>query len=137
MTAAPRRSVVADPARDTAWTTQARCRKKDPELWFPVGYTTAKDRAQVEEAKAECRKCPVMAACLAWARATNQLDGIYGGLTPAQRRDRGQKPIEHGTYRGYGTHLKRREIACADCLAAKVAYQKRRKYRKRKEAMAS
>ena len=37
----------------------------DPELWFPESGNGAKGRAQIERAKAECRRCPERVDCLA------------------------------------------------------------------------
>ena len=37
------------------------CRSNDPELWF------AEQASQIEQAKAMCRQCPLVAACLAGA----------------------------------------------------------------------
>lgn len=113
------RQTVTDPYRDTDWANQGRCRShNNPDLWFPVSYE--RDRAQVEEAKAECRQCPVIEACTEYAMAkdTFQAEGIWGGLTPHQRRPRGQKPIEHGTPGGYMAHMRRRERACDPCRNA-------------------
>lgn len=67
------------------WRTQAACRDKDPELFFPVGNTGAALK-QIEEAKAVCRTCPVIDQCLKWALDTNQDSGIWGGLTEDERR---------------------------------------------------
>ena len=45
------------------WRAKAACRDKDPELFFPVGNTGAAYQ-QIEEAKAVCRTCKVIDACL-------------------------------------------------------------------------
>ena len=140
-----RRTVVADPSRDTNWANQARCRgHENPNLWFPVSQS---DHTQIAEAKAECRKCPVTTDCEAYAKA-HKPAGIWGGLTEDERdqaaadqqriarRDR-RTPIEHGTYRGYSLHRARKVPMCEPCRAANVAYEQERKARKRKEAVAS
>lgn len=67
------------------WRTQAACLDEDPELFFPTG-TTGAALDQVERAKAVCRRCPVVAPCLAWAVGTNQQDGVWGGLGEDERR---------------------------------------------------
>ncbi|MEU6331522.1 WhiB family transcriptional regulator [Streptomyces sp. NPDC047049] len=64
---------------------RAVCRDEDPELFFPIG-TTGPALLQVEEAKAVCRRCPVMDQCLAWALKTGQPHGVIGGLDPEERR---------------------------------------------------
>lgn len=67
------------------WRERAACRHEDPELFFPVG-TTGPALDQIERAKAICRRCPVMEQCLATALADGEDAGIWGGLTPDERR---------------------------------------------------
>ena len=49
------------------------CRTHDPELWF------AEHTAQVEQAKALCRTCPVREGCLAGAVEREEPWGVWGG----------------------------------------------------------
>lgn len=49
------------------------CRNNDPELWF------AEQTAQVEQAKALCRECPLIAGCLAGALEREEPWGVWGG----------------------------------------------------------
>lgn len=49
------------------------CRVNDAELWF------AEQGAQVEEAKALCRSCPLMEGCLAGAIDRAEPWGVWGG----------------------------------------------------------
>jgi hypothetical protein len=60
---------------------QALCRDEDPELWFPHDgdFWGAMDAKQI------CRDCPLQLACLAEGMDCEY--GIFGGLTPAERRD--------------------------------------------------
>lgn len=70
----------------TRWMSQeVACRHADPELFFPAttGITAA---GLAEEAKAVCACCPVRAACLAYALATRQPYGVWGGATEKERR---------------------------------------------------
>lgn len=53
------------------WRHRAVCREEDPELFFPIG-NTGPALLQIEEAKAVCRRCPVMEQCLQWALETGQ-----------------------------------------------------------------
>lgn len=83
-------SPAADPRgaatrRDRAWRDRAACRTADPDLFFPdpsdadtAAYTIA----------TWCAPCPVREDCLTAALALPRLDGIWGGLTPADRRHR-------------------------------------------------
>ena len=59
----------------------AACAGMDPEKFFPFPPQTA----EIEEAKAVCRQCPVKAACLAWA-LDNEDFGVWGGTSEDERR---------------------------------------------------
>ncbi|MFE3685390.1 WhiB family transcriptional regulator [Streptomyces sp. NPDC059095] len=67
------------------WRHNAVCREEDPELFFPIG-NTGPALLQIEEAKAVCRRCPVMEHCLKWALESGQDDGVWGGLSEEERR---------------------------------------------------
>ncbi len=67
------------------WRHRAACRDEDPELFFPVG-TSGPALTQVAEAKAVCHRCPVASDCLAWALATGQDAGVWGGMSEEERR---------------------------------------------------
>lgn len=69
------------------WQRYAECAKPehDPELWFPIG-TNGAALLQAEEAKAVCRRCPVIKTCLQWALKTGQETGVLGGMDEAERR---------------------------------------------------
>lgn len=65
------------------WRQNATCREYDPELFFPAGETGI-HVLQAREAKAVCRRCPVMETCLNWAMETRQ-QGVWGGTTETDR----------------------------------------------------
>jgi WhiB family redox-sensing transcriptional regulator len=67
------------------WRHKAACRGEDPELFFPAG-TDGPAVEQIAEAKAVCRRCTVASDCLAWALASGQNDGVWGGLSETERR---------------------------------------------------
>lgn len=67
------------------WRHYAACRDEDPELFFPIG-NTGPALLQIEEAKAVCRRCSVIDACLAWALETGQDAGVWGGMSEDERR---------------------------------------------------
>lgn len=67
------------------WRHNAVCREEDPELFFPLG-NTGPALLQIEEAKAVCRRCPVMEPCLQWALEAGVDDGVWGGLSEDERR---------------------------------------------------
>jgi hypothetical protein len=60
------------------------CRTSDPEAWWP-------HRKQVNEPAARmavdaCCGCRAMDACLAYALAADEREGIWGGTLPDERR---------------------------------------------------
>lgn len=68
---------------DDDWRGQAACKGKPSHLFFPEGPWSRLDE---KAAKAICAACPVTRACLEAGRG--EPDGIWGGLTPKQRRQR-------------------------------------------------
>ncbi len=66
------------------WRADAACKHLDPELFFPIAVGAAA-AGQVQQAKAVCRGCPVVAACLDWATAHGPVAGIWGGSTELER----------------------------------------------------
>jgi WhiB family transcriptional regulator, redox-sensing transcriptional regulator len=66
------------------WRHQAACREDDPELFFPIG-NNGPAVLQIEEAKAVCRRCPVIEQCLQWALETSQEHGVWGGASEDER----------------------------------------------------
>ena len=63
-----------------SWRNRAACRGVDPDIFFPVSDEDA------VQAKAICAECPVREACLEWALATRERDGVWGGATERERR---------------------------------------------------
>lgn len=49
-------------------------------------------RAQEAQAKAVCARCPVQHQCLDWAVTVNEPFGVWGGLSPEQRRELAPEP---------------------------------------------
>ena len=69
----------------TEWRDRAACRYEDPELFFPIG-TSGPALETAEAAKQVCRACTVREQCLRLALSSGQDAGIWGGLTPMERR---------------------------------------------------
>ncbi|MEV6409612.1 WhiB family transcriptional regulator [Streptomyces bobili] len=63
---------------------RAACFGEDPELFFPIG-NTGPALLQIEDAKAVCRRCPLMESCLEGALERNDL-GVWGGTDEDERR---------------------------------------------------
>jgi WhiB family transcriptional regulator, redox-sensing transcriptional regulator len=74
--------------RRTTWMSRSACKRADPELFFPSAAASADRTAysRATEAKAFCACCPVRAECLAYALATRQKHGVWGGTTEDERR---------------------------------------------------
>ncbi|GAA1013526.1 transcription factor WhiB [Streptomyces sp. F-3] len=69
----------------TNWRERGACRFEDPELFFPVGEGGL-SLLQIEQARAVCRRCPVLHECRAWALRNREYDGVWGGMTAQERR---------------------------------------------------
>ena len=81
------------PPRADDWRHRSACRDEDPELFFPVG-NSGPALVQAEQAKAVCRRCPVVNACLSWALG-NADDGVWGGMSEEERRAYKQRTAAH------------------------------------------
>lgn len=64
---------------------KAACADEDPELFFPIG-NTGPAIAQIEEAKAVCRRCDIIEGCLRWALDSGFDSGVWGGMSEDERR---------------------------------------------------
>jgi WhiB family redox-sensing transcriptional regulator len=63
------------------WRARARCRTKDPEVWFP----DPRDDTANALAVRICQRCPVIRECDIYADKTGQGAGVWGGV---RERDR-------------------------------------------------
>lgn len=78
-----RRATEPRPA-DTDWMARAACRRADPALFQPIGESAAFTE-QIDQAKAICRACPVLASCDAYSLETRQSAGIGAARTENER----------------------------------------------------
>jgi WhiB family redox-sensing transcriptional regulator len=69
------------PALDFTWMAQAACGPDDGHMFMGSGLTSS---AAVRRAKRICQDCPVWAACLEYAVATGQREGVWGGRSARQ-----------------------------------------------------
>ncbi|QYC38604.1 Transcriptional regulator WhiB [Nonomuraea coxensis DSM 45129] len=70
------------PLEEIGWLRRGACRSSDPDLFFPL----APSPLQEARAKAVCAGCQVLEECRAYALRAGESDGIWGGLTPQERR---------------------------------------------------
>lgn len=66
------------------WVEAANCASADPEVMF----CNPADPVMLRAARAVCAVCPVRHECLEHALSTGEPDGVWGGLTPGERRAR-------------------------------------------------
>jgi WhiB family redox-sensing transcriptional regulator len=72
--------------RDPEWRERAICRGVDTETFYLQDrMRAARARAHEAAAKAVCAQCPVRQECLEYAVRNNELFGVWGGLTAAER----------------------------------------------------
>jgi len=69
-----------DPDEEPPWQDLARCTETDPEIFF------VEKGGSTREARAVCQGCEVRAECLQFALDNNEQFGIYGGMSPRERR---------------------------------------------------
>jgi WhiB family redox-sensing transcriptional regulator len=65
---------------DRTWVESASCLGCDADLFYPARGESCR------EAKAVCAGCPVRVECLAYALATGEKLGIWGGTSERERR---------------------------------------------------
>jgi len=62
------------------WRDEAAC------LGLPVDLMVPDSQEGVARAKQVCARCPVSTACLAHAVNTGEVEGVWGGTSPDERR---------------------------------------------------
>lgn len=67
---------------DIDWTRHAACAGQNPDLFFRDEH----DHTTYQEARRFCCTCRVQLECLNWAIETKTEHGIFGGLTPRERK---------------------------------------------------
>lgn len=73
---------------------RAACADEDPELFFPIG-DSGPALLQEGEAKAVCRRCPLIERCLQGALERNESDGVWGGLSEKERRSLKRRAVRN------------------------------------------
>lgn len=65
--------------RPEDWTKDARCKRSDPERFYPAGWTMTYDWL-MEANRRECASCLVRSECLDYALGTSERYGVWGGV---------------------------------------------------------
>ncbi|MGZ2361658.1 WhiB family transcriptional regulator [Streptomyces sp. 372A] len=71
---------------DTSWHTRGTCHGMDVEDAEAVFFPGPRDHEEIAEAKELCGWCPVRRECLDFALENALTEGVWGGLTEAERR---------------------------------------------------
>ncbi|MEV0694108.1 WhiB family transcriptional regulator [Streptomyces sp. NPDC050388] len=71
---------------DTSWHIRGVCHGMDPEDADATFFPLPRDHEAIAEAKELCGLCPVRRDCLNYALENALKEGIWGGLTEAERR---------------------------------------------------
>ncbi|MFC8708927.1 MULTISPECIES: WhiB family transcriptional regulator [unclassified Streptomyces] len=71
---------------DTSWHTRGACHGMDVEDAEAVFFPGPRDHEEIAEAKELCGWCPVRRDCLDFALDNGLKNGVWGGLTEAERR---------------------------------------------------
>lgn len=74
---------------DVRWKDKAACREADPQIFDTEprpGFTKKVRTAFLAEARKFCDRCTVISQCLEYATKYNEPTGIWGGMSPAERR---------------------------------------------------
>jgi hypothetical protein len=127
------------------WVAQAPC-AGDARFTSEETAAEAPTEPLVLSLLAACQGCPFRSQCIDLVMPSMSLfDGVCGGrlwrngqvlatcegAQPVELRERGRRPITHGTEAGARAHNRRGERACSLCLEAGRLAQQARRARKR------
>ncbi|WP_416531391.1 WhiB family transcriptional regulator [Streptomyces coelicoflavus] len=97
---------------DTSWHTRGACHGMDVEDADAVFFPGPRDHEEIAEAKELCGWCPVRRECLDYALENVLKEGVWGGLTEAERRplhDNLHRRLDHrrviAFFQGRDVHL--------------------------------
>ena len=75
------------PSQARDWPSQARCKGQPTEIFFAADNERGRQlRRNERRAKQICWSCPVLEACRTYALNAQEPYGIWGALTPSERR---------------------------------------------------
>lgn len=74
--------------KEGAWRKDAECLNLDPDIFYPhfKQYDHVHNAIVAQPALEICKNCRVREDCLEFALAIQEKQGIWGGMTPAQRQ---------------------------------------------------
>jgi|TARA_R110002012_G_scaffold46515_4_gene122871 WhiB family redox-sensing transcriptional regulator len=72
--------------QDNMWQHDANCSDADSTLFIPTEMQGRKVSELYKQAKSYCFECVVRPECLTFAIYNNMTEGVWGGLTPLQRK---------------------------------------------------
>ena len=78
------RFIYVGPPRPLPWAEHAACRDEPTDIWYP----TRRGPVAVDwtRPRSICQSCPVLTDCRSYAVAHEPDWGMWGGLTPEERR---------------------------------------------------
>ena len=94
------------------WAKDALCRGKHYDLWYPP-MDASSPNEYYTVGKLACHRCPVWKECLDAANANEETWGMWGGLTPQERK--GTVKLQHYTVESF-----RKGCRCPQCREASV-----------------
>jgi WhiB family redox-sensing transcriptional regulator len=105
---------------EVTWRDKAACKDIPVAIhdrhFFPgTSGRPAPERAYDYARHTYCHVCPVIDRCLQTALKNKEQFGLWGGLSPAQRRVLADSDFQHGTLTGYRQHYEVFEKPCDDC----------------------
>ena len=80
-----RGAAAAQAPASSDWRSYGACLTADPDLFFPISSTGPAQR-QISQAKAVCGRCQVQQQCLSFALETQQVHGVWGGMSAEERQ---------------------------------------------------
>ena len=97
------------------WMTEAVCRKRHIDLWFPPLDAEVPEHYYAISREV-CRQCPVWSKCL--DLGTNEKWGMWGGLTPQERTALTDSP-KVSALKPHGSWVRYRQgCRCNECVDA-------------------
>jgi len=72
--------------RTSEWKWDAACQGMGPEIFYPEPSQDRENKERIRQARETCARCMVKSECLTFAMDNLIPFGIWGGLTPLERK---------------------------------------------------